>query len=519
MPLEVAPWSPSGFQTKVNIPPLKFEILREFRVTFTFSAYCAHEDFLDWEHPKHQEKVVQKSLLFKVITIVILAAAICIPLAMIQATIAERSRFRDDAIRGIARESVAEQSLVGPLMIVPYIENYDENIERTDNAPAHVRHHRIERILTVFPDELKVSGDIRTEGRTRGIHKILVFSGQHRLTGSFSAPVLSDFAVSNPNSTIELQHPYLSMMINDIRGIRSLTGMTWDESALNFREGSHLDVFKNGLNASLPDIDLSKPQQTHQFLLNITLDGIENMSFTPIAKSNTFELKSNWPHPQFGGSFLPLPNPRRIDDQGFEAKWTISALATDTQERLSTAIGQAQDTRIKQTDARAIPAPGSFKVSFIEPINIYVQADRAVKYGAMFVFLTFAVFFVYEILKTLPIHPVQYGLVGLALTVFFLLLLSLSEHIDFAQAYLASSIASISLIAYYLVYVLRSWVRASGFTLGLCALYAALFKILQSENSALLMGSILLFAILAAVMIATRKLDWYKVGTIAATQG
>ena len=161
------------------------------------------------------------------------------------------------------------------------------------------------------------------------------------------------------------------------------------------------------------------------------------------------------------------------------------------------------------------PDLDSFSVAFIEPINVYSQADRAVKYGMLFVALTFAAFFLFEVLKSLPIHPVQYTLVGLALALFFLLLVSLSEHINFVHAYLIAGAACITLIGIYLSYALHSWKRGMGFGTALTLLYGVLFGLLQSESNALIMGSILLFAVLSAIMLVTRKVDWYQLGKSA----
>jgi inner membrane protein len=159
-----------------------------------------------------------------------------------------------------------------------------------------------------------------------------------------------------------------------------------------------------------------------------------------------------------------------------------------------------------------------FGVSFIEPVNIYSQAERAVKYGLLFVSPTFAVFFLFELMKSLAIHPVQYALVGLALALFFLLLVSLSEHLRFALAYLIASSACILLIGFYLMNVLHSWKRGFAFGAALTLLYGVLYVLLRSENSALAMGSILLFSVLAGIMMATRKIDWYQLGKPEAIQ-
>jgi len=148
-------------------------------------------------------------------------------------------------------------------------------------------------------------------------------------------------------------------------------------------------------------------------------------------------------------------------------------------------------------------------VSLFDPINPYMQADRASKYGLLFVLLTFVGFFMFELIKRLAIHPIQYGLVGLALAIFFLLLLSLSEHVEFWIAYLIASVACIGLLGVYLSSVLRSRARGLGFAAMLTLLYAALYGLLVSEDNALVLGSLMLFAILAAIMLVTRKVDWY----------
>lgn len=227
----------------------------------------------------------------------------------------------------------------------------------------------------------------------------------------------------------------------------------------------------------------------------------------PVAKNSQIQIKSNWPHPQFGGRFLPSPKNRQIDASGFNVAWNISSLATNAQTQLSSIEGE-----FKVPDSAPLGQVDRFSVGFIEPVNVYSQSDRATKYGLLFVALTFAAFFIFEILKSLPIHPVQYLLVGLSLVIFFLLLVGLAEHIAFLAAYLAASAACIALTSFYLVHVLHNMWRGIGFGVALTLLYGALYGLLSSENNALVMGSILLFAVLAVIMVATRKVDWYQIG-------
>jgi inner membrane protein len=457
---------------------------------------------------------VQKSLLFKTLVVFGLMLLIGIPLAMINATISERMRFRDEAVRSVAADSVRAQSILGPILVLPYTEEYEELVPVVEGKPEKTKtvQHLLNKQTLVFPNEMRVNGAIETDRRYRGIHKILVYSGQYSFAGDFRLPRLDGFERTQPQSRLLLGRPYIAMSIEDVRGVRNIPTINWGDAKHEFQQGSGLAGFPQGLHALLEPVDL-KEGGTVKFAFDLGLDGIERQQFVPLAKNNQFTIKSNWPHPQFGGHFLPSPKNRRIDDNGFQASWNISSLSTAAQQEAVQGINRG----------KAAPRPGQasegvhgdidhFTIAFIEPINIYSQADRATKYGLLFVALTFAAFFVFEIMKQLPIHPVQYLLVGLALALFFLMLVSLSEHLDFLPAYLLASSACICLCGFYISHVLRNWRRGLAFGSGLTLLYGALFGLLSSENNALVLGSALLFAVLSAIMVITRKVDWYSVG-------
>jgi inner membrane protein len=449
---------------------------------------------------------MQRALLLKTMIVAVLMIAIGIPLALIQSTIQERMRFRDEAVRSIAADSVREQTLLGPLLVIPYQDQYEEREEVIEEQSKRVKTTRrtLERRALVFPQQLRVDGAIDTDQRYRGLHKVLVYTGQYAISGSFVLPKPEHLAREKPDSRITVGRPYVALGIEDVRGIRDIPKLEWGGKSVEFQHGSGLRAFRSGMHAVLDSADAGSVK----FALALGLDGIERQHFVPLAKDNQVALKSKWPHPQFGGRFLPSPQGRRIDASGFAAAWNISGLATNAQQQLSL-VEQAPNAG---EQLGALDRLDRFSVGFIEPVNVYSQADRAVKYGLLFIALTFAAFFLFEIMKRLPIHPVQYALVGLALTLFFLLLVSLSEHIDFTQAYAIASGACVLLIGFYLRYVLHDGRRAFGFASALTLLYGVLYGLLRSESNALLMGSILLFAVLAAIMIATRKVDWYQVG-------
>lgn len=450
---------------------------------------------------------MQKTLLYKLAAILGLTVLICIALSMIQATIAERSAFRQAAVASIAADSVREQTVTGPLLVIRYVDDYDERIEVSDGLGKRKETvaRSVKRKFFVFPNELAIDSVIDTDRRYRGIHQVLVYGARHRMAGDFVLPVLADLPRASPASRLRLGRASVVLGVGDVRGIKNIPRIAWGGQTMEFQQGTEIGAVDTGLHADLKALALEQPV-TVAFSMSLGLDGIEQQNFVPVGKNNKISVKSNWPHPHFSGDFLPSTRDRTIDASGFSAKWQVSSLST---------IAQKQIRELEEGGARAGPAPRPlehFSIGFIEPVNVYSLAERATKYGLLFVALTFAAFFMFEIMRRLPIHPIQYLLVGLAQVLFFLLLVSLSEHIAFVLAYLIASAACIVLIGYYLAHVLKDWRRGLGFAMALTTLYGALYGLLVSESNALVLGSILLFAVLAAVMVATRKVDWYSIG-------
>lgn len=457
---------------------------------------------------------MQKSLFFKIVIIGVVMTIIYIALSMIHSTIDERTHFREEAVRSIATDSVGDQRIMGPVLVLQFTDRYEEEEVDLATKKTVIREKATTKKHLVFPNQLDVKSNVDIDQRYRGIHKVLVYSGQHQMQGDFKLPALSNLPHEKPNSRLQIDAAYIAMGLSDTRGLRNFPKLAWDGESYEFMQGSQLVGSTSGLHTlvKLPNLQVD---QSVKFSLPLAIDGMERLQFVPIAKNNQISMTSNWPHPQFGGRFLPATGSaqRKIDAKGFTASWNISSLSSKAQQqflaREQGVVLQNQNDEISHTSENI----ESFHVAFIEPVNIYSQADRAIKYGMLFIVLTFAAFFLFEVLKRLPIHPVQYTLAGLSLAIFFLLLLSLSEHMRFSLAYLISATACIALIGFYLKHVLQNWKRGFGFATGLCVLYSVLYGLLQSENNALLMGSILLFAVLAAMMTVTRKLDWYKLGT------
>jgi inner membrane protein len=431
------------------------------------------------------------SLLLKAVVIGFLMLAILIPLEMIRGTIAERQSYRQQAIASVAQSYAGAQTLAGPIVVVPYLADVPTTVNDANGVP-HTQIRAESRQWTFFPKSLHVDGELIPDEKHRGIHTVQVYELDSKFDAHF------DFTVPNelPGATIrQIGKPYLSIGIGDVRGLIGTPNLSLNgHPALLLQGGNCLG---EGVHADLSAI-ATGDKRALDVAMDFRLGGTERLAIAPIGDSNHVELRSKWPHPGFEGRFSPQKP--EISAAGFHAVWDISALAANTQ-------GQYADG-----DANAKDGADRIELTLVDPVSIYTQVDRASKYGLLFVLLTFVGFFMFETIKRLRIHPIQYLLVGLALAIFFLLLISLSEHIAFVWAYLVASAACIGLLGFYLSHVLHSRVRGLGFATMLTVLYAVLYGLLVSEDNALVLGSLMLFAILAAIMTITRRIDWYRLG-------
>jgi inner membrane protein len=426
-----------------------------------------------------------RRLAFKAIVVGFLTLLLLVPLGLINGTIQERQAYRQEAVAAVAGSFAGAQQLAGPVLVVPYTD--ESQVEEKDRFGNLVlRTERQARHLLLFPATMDLRGRLSPSVRRRGLHEVRVYELQSTLDAGFDASLPGiPTGVKRSFGT-----PYLSFSIADVRGLVGSPVLTVNQQPVGLRQGRGGHLGGAGLHAILTGL-VGEQRLRFRLRFQSVLGGTESLAIAPIADSNTVSLSSSWPHPQFAGRFLPRT--RRISEAGFDARWELSSLAAGTQEQV-------------RQGAEAIDM---LSVSLVDPVNAYSQADRASKYGVLFVMLTFVAFFMFELLKRLPIHPIQYGLVGLSLAIFFLLLLSLSEHLAFWIAYVVASVACIGLLGVYLGAVLRSAKRGLGFAAGLTLLYAALYGLLVSEDNALVLGSLMLFAILATLMLVTRRVDWY----------
>jgi len=438
--------------------------------------------------------VNKAALFFKLFIVGIFSFIIVIALLFVMNVISDRQDYRDQARKQISASYATSQRVVGPVFIQPYrITTTTESVD--EHGVKHKDVRTDDGTYSVFPAQLSIQGTLKPDIRRHGLYRVPVYE--------FSGSFVAHFNVPPPPLKGDVSYgiPYLAIAIQDSRGIVGTPAIQVNGAPIAVQSAElttaeqdnpvHPGIpYGSNLRALLPQI----PGQPGSLdaVITLSLDGTQDFSLVPLGGTNHFELSSPWPSPLFEGQFLPRT--RNISSAGFTAAWDVSSLASGAQNQLT----------------RGADHVDSISVSLSELIDPYSLANRATKYGILFVLLTFGGFFMFEVLRQMRIHPIQYLLVGFCLAVFFLLLVSISEHIPFGAAYLVSSVACIGLLTYYLVYVLKNRTYGLSFGAILTTLYAALYGLLISEDNALLLGSLLLFFIIAVMMLVTRRVDWYQ---------
>ncbi len=445
-----------------------------------------------------------KPFVFKALSFLALLWVLWIASLMAAGVVSDRLRYREAARQALGASQAGEQLVVGPVLQLPFEERWieDEPVGKAEEG----RFRKVERIVSnryaLMPEALDVVGRLSVTPRGYGLFKSNVYELEATLTGNFKIPGAEVIARSRHDSSVKFLGTALPLLaMSEARGLRNLT-LTIDGVSVPVAPSAQRPGGLPAVQAAAPEgLPLRwAPGTVVPFTVKLTLTGTEAVNFLPIGTLNTVRLDANWPHPSFGGNVLPTQPQVRAD--GFEAMWQLPALASEAQATWRAALNA------DKSDPARVQAQ-AFGVRMIDPVNVYSLSDRATKYAMLFITLTLGGFALFELFKQLRLHPVQYGLVGLALVLFFLLLLALAERIGFAWAYLASAAGCIALIGYYAAHVLQGWRRSLPLTLGLTALYGALYGLLNAEENALLSGSLMLFALLAAVMVATRKVDWF----------
>ncbi len=432
----------------------------------------------------------------KVVVIALLAGILLIPLSLIESVIIERSAYRDQARSSVSESWTTAQQFIGPLLIVPYKVHYTERVWNKLLEQYEDVARSLDKVIYLAPEVLTVDGTVGTELRKRGIYGVPIYHSELAIAGSFNLRQLSEIKLE-PGHTVEWQPAYLSVMISDLRGVIAQPKLQWQEQTFEFVSDTNIDGMRGGMHA---EIGVPEPQeQSVAFSFKLLLNGMDTLQFAPVGNSTQVHLNADWPHPSFIGRHLPTEH--AINEAGFNASWQLSSFSSG----IAQSLKQCREGHCNALKNEV------FGVRLFNSVDIYQQSERSVKYGLLFVVLTFVCIFLYEVMKGLRLHPMQYLLVGSGLSVFYLLLISLAEHMAFGFAYLLATAGSTVLISFYLGGVLANIKHGGVVGVVLSLLYALLYGILSSEDNSLLMGTLLIFSVLTVVMVATRKLDWYSV--------
>ena len=447
--------------------------------------------------------------------IVILLTAV---LARVDGLVSERRMRQQSAMDSVVQALSSAQTLVGPLLQRECTETW-ERLEGEGKQRKPVLHRR-DFTLVRAPDMLAVDSQTAAEARYRGLFKVNGYASRTSLKSRWNDLLALQPQRVQKDSRLQCEPITAWVALSDPRGIRAVR-VTVDGAPIATRPGTAHASFPLGLHAALDAARSSRADDPLEVSVHLELVGTARLSLVPAAREVSWSLRSDWPHPSFGGRFLPAS--RIVDNSGFSARWAVSALASTAAADVERgqALCSVQDRTADDEEPGPRDGPpnsaaptrcvDAIDVSFIDPINPYSMTDRATKYALLFIVLTFAAVALTEALAGRRVHPVQYTLVGLALALFYLLLLSLSEHLSFAAAYAAASSACVLLLSYYGAHMLGRWRAGVAFGAGNALLYGLLWTLLRIEQWALAIGAVALFSVLAAVMVLTRGIDWYAV--------
>jgi len=428
------------------------------------------------------------SHLVKVLLIGFLILLLQIPIAKIRGIIREREQTRDEAVSEVTAKWGRSQSLIGPTIVVPYVNRSLPPENRRQRQPLSDVEY-----ASFLPELLRISGRIASELRYRGIFEIPVYRMSLDLSGRFSRPDFSEWTI-DPNDIL-WDGAYLSLSVSDPPAITKSPSLSWNNEALDFLPGAgESGVNRQGIHVKLGD---HLDGESYDFSFPLELNGSIGAFFAPFGRDTEVKIDSNWCSPSFQGGWLPTD--RTVKGDGFEATWNIPFLSRNYPQnwQFSSYLEQAVSSSL-------------FGVNMISPVDHYRMSQRSVKYQILFLVLTFATLWLFEVLIEVRIHPVQYLLIGAGMCLFYLLELSLAEHTGFVLAYVIASAAIVILITSYSATVLKTSRRAVVVGLVVTLLYIYLYVLLMIQDYALLVGSIGLFIALATIMFLTRKVDWYS---------
>lgn len=440
---------------------------------------------------------LKTSITARMLMVGFLTLVLLIPLFYIEGLISERSFRKEQAVKEINQQWGNEVLVYGPILEIPYKTYFEKTV--TDKETQKTYTETIENIeyAYVFPENLQINSNINPEERNRGIYSTAVYNSNIKINGSFKTPDLKTLDIDS--ASIVWNKAKLIIQSSNVKGVYN-ADVTFNNKTYPITSKYDRNNNKNNYLLHLHTLEtkhLDKLDFTAQdvmvFNIDFNIKGSEQIRFIPIGKTTEARITSNWKTANFFGEFLPYNNDK-ISENGFDAKWKILEL----------------NRPFSQEYKNSIPNLTEFAsgVNFMIPVDEYQKSERSAKYGFLVIGLTFLIFFLIQTLSKINIHPFQYLMIGLVLTMFYTLLVSISEHSTFLKAYLIAGISVVVLISLYSKSILKNIKFPVFIGISLSALYTFIYVIIQLENYALLTGSIGLFLILASVMYVSRKIDW-----------
>jgi inner membrane protein len=418
------------------------------------------------------------SVALRILIIAAITILLWIPLLMIQSLITDRQQYRFEAVQEISKGWAGAQTIAGPIITVAY---KDQKVNKKGE------NYFVTKSYHYLPENLKINASVTPEKRYKGIYEVMLYKSKIKMSGNFNLEKLfKQFADK------KTEQKYISFNISDLRGIHKDAVLNLDGISYDLISGLKNRVFKNGFYA---DIKVNTEKVLQNFEIELELNGMENLDFLPLGKFTEVNVNSPWNNPSFAGAFLPTT--REITGDGCTAQWKVNHFNRS----------YPQEWEGKTYNAFS----SAFGIRLLVPVDEYQKTMRTSKYGMMIVLLTFLSFFMIELFSKKVIHPIQYLLVGFSLLIFYSILLSVSEYILFQYSYLISSLLVISLIGFYVKSIYKSKQIASLVTGMLFIFYGFMFVILQLQDYSLLLGNAALFIILAAIMLFTRKINWFDI--------
>lgn len=428
------------------------------------------------------ESRLKSSIILRMFIIAGLTLLLLIPALFVESLISERSSRRDAATLEVSQSWGGVQTLIGPILSIPFKE-FSKDEKGVVSFTVHYAHF--------LPSTLFIRGSLNPEIRYRGIYEVALYNAQFVIDGQFASPDMHKLRIS-PENTL-WNDAVITFGISDLKGIRDTINLRWNALRCPSEPGVVSDdVLAAGITFK-PDLD--KAQASYSFSLPLSINGSSEIRFVPVGETSEVVLDSPWGNPSFVGSFLP--HTRAVRPDSFHAEWKIFNLNRNFPQEW---IG----SRYKVLES-------SFGTSLYLPVDEYQKTSRSVKYALLFIALTFVAFFLSELIVKTAFHPIQYTLIGFALVLFYVLLLSLSEHMRFNLAYFIASIGIVSLVTVYAFWISVKRQISIVVFFVVAALYAFLFVTLQLQDYALLLGSIGLFVVLFIVMYLTRRIDWFSI--------